>query len=102
MKTLKLRPETIAGIQQIIDENATSALDEKARNQQLKKIIRQFEKMANGSEDTEYVLFKESPDSNTFSLGYLLEVRIDIFRFNIVASLDDFYDVESSPEEKKK
>ncbi len=90
----KLRPEAAIALKRFIDEKASADLDKKAREQLLKKTIRQFERAANGSEDRQCVLFRRSKKDKTFSFGYVVEVSIGVLKFDLIASRDDFLDIE--------
>ncbi|WP_302945259.1 hypothetical protein [Turicimonas muris] len=100
----KLKPYYVRQLAKFIDEHAGKFDDGPERMWILDGVIHKFENMANwhiySPKDSDPVFFSNNAHDQTLAQCFSANVWLNYVEYTFIATLNDFYDVESSQEKK--
>ena len=104
LRKKKLKPYYVSQLTKFIDEHAGQYDDQWDRQKILKRVTENLEVHASGitfcTKCSEDAFFSKNPQDESLTPCIYLRVWINHDEYTIIATFDDFYDVESSQEKK--
>ena len=104
LRKKKLKPYYVNQLTKFIEEHAGKFDDETERRRILDRVTGKFERMANwyvcSSGDSDPVFFSNNAHDQTLAQCFSVNVWLNYVEYTFIATLNDFYDVESSQEKK--
>lgn len=102
IRNKKLKPYYVSQLTKFIDEHAGPYDDQWERQKILKRVTENLEIYASGitfcTECSDAAFFSRNPQEESLSQAIYLRVWINHFEYTIIATFDDFYEVDSSLE----
>lgn len=96
----KLKPYYVSQLTKFIEEHAGQYDDQWERQKILKRVTENLEMHAGGftlcSECSEDIFFSKNPQEESLTPCIYLRIWINHVEYTIIATFDDFYDVEPS------
>lgn len=103
-RLIKLKPSYVRQLAKFIDEHAGKFDDKPERMWILDEVINKFERLANehtcSPEDSDPVFFSNNPRDPTLTHCFSVNVWLNYVEYTFIATLNDFYDVESSQDKE--